>query len=106
MTGTDFLQREDNFPLYTYSALADFRSKGGMWRIIYWVSPRTPHGGEAGKSDKLPSLHRHSCRWLSSKEKCGNQREAIGGGERLKRGEPKTKRAILTLAKFQTLPKY
>ena len=28
------------------------------------------------------------------------------GSERLKRGEPKTKRAILTLAKFETLPKY
>ena len=25
-----------------------------------------------------------------------------GGSERLKRGEPKTKRAILTLAKFET----
>ena len=77
-----------------------------MWRIIYWISPRTPEGGQAGKGDKLPSLHIHSCRWLSSKEKCGNQREAIGGVERLKRGEPKTKRAILTLAKFQTLAKY
>ncbi|EKY14052.1 hypothetical protein [Capnocytophaga sp. oral taxon 324] len=25
-----------------------------MWRIIYWVSPRTPEGGQAGKGDKLP----------------------------------------------------
>jgi len=40
------------------------------------------------------------------RRECGNRREAIGGAERLKRGEPKTKRAILTLAKFQTLPKY
>ena len=32
-------------------------SKGGMWRVIYWVSPRTPEGGQAGKEDKLPSLH-------------------------------------------------
>ena len=28
------------------------------------------------------------------------------GSERLKRGEPKTKRAILTLPKFETLAKY
>ena len=28
-----------------------------MWRIIYWVSPRTPEGGQAGKGDKLPPLH-------------------------------------------------
>ncbi|UZD38807.1 phosphinothricin acetyltransferase [Capnocytophaga ochracea] len=28
-----------------------------MWRIIYWVSPRTPEGGQAGKGDKLPSLY-------------------------------------------------
>ena len=75
--------------------------RGGMWRVVYSVSPRTPEGGQAGKGDKLPSLHIHSCRWLSSREKCGNQREAIGGVERLKRGEPKTKRAILTLAKFE-----
>jgi len=31
--------------------------KGGMWRVIYLVSPRTPEGGQAGKGDKLPSLH-------------------------------------------------
>ena len=31
--------------------------RGGMWRIIYWVSPRTPEGGQAGKGDKLPPLH-------------------------------------------------
>ena len=28
-----------------------------MWLIIYWVSPRTPEGGQAGKGDKLPPLH-------------------------------------------------
>ena len=28
-----------------------------MWRIIYWVIPRTPEGGQAGKGDKLPPLH-------------------------------------------------
>ena len=27
-----------------------------MWRIIYWVSPRTPEGGQAGKGDKPPPL--------------------------------------------------
>ena len=32
-------------------------SKGGMWRVIYWVSPRTPEGGQAGKGDKLPPLY-------------------------------------------------
>ena len=31
--------------------------RGGMWRIIYWVSPRTREGGQAGKGDKLPPLH-------------------------------------------------
>jgi len=40
------------------------------------------------------------------RRECGNRREAIGGVERLKRGEPKAKRAILTLPKFQTLAKY
>ncbi|WP_111973368.1 phosphinothricin acetyltransferase [Capnocytophaga ochracea] len=28
-----------------------------MWRVIYWVSPRTPEGGQAEKADKPPSLH-------------------------------------------------
>jgi len=28
-----------------------------MWRVIYWVSPRTPEGGQAGKGDKPPPLH-------------------------------------------------
>ena len=42
--------------------------KGGMWRVIYSVSPRTPEGGQAGKGDKLPFLHIPSCRWLPSKE--------------------------------------
>ena len=28
-----------------------------MWRIIYWVSPRTPEGGQAGKGDKTSLLH-------------------------------------------------
>ena len=32
-------------------------SKGGMWRVIYSVSPRTPEGGQAGKGDKPPPLH-------------------------------------------------
>ena len=31
--------------------------KGGMWRVIYSVSPRTPEGGQAGKGDKPPPLH-------------------------------------------------
>ena len=31
--------------------------KGGMWRVIYSVSPRTPEGGQAGKGDKPPLLH-------------------------------------------------
>ena len=31
--------------------------RGGMWRIIYSVSPRTPEGGQAGKEDKHLSLH-------------------------------------------------
>ena len=32
-------------------------SKGGMWRVIYSVSPRTPEGGQAGKGDKPPPLY-------------------------------------------------
>ena len=28
-----------------------------MWRVIYWVSPRTPEGGQAGKEDKPPLLY-------------------------------------------------
>ena len=32
-------------------------SKGGMWRVIYLVSPRTPEGGQAGKGDKPPPSH-------------------------------------------------
>ena len=31
--------------------------RGGMWRIIYSVNPRTPEGGQAGKGDKPPSYH-------------------------------------------------
>ncbi|EIW93008.1 hypothetical protein HMPREF1321_0874 [Capnocytophaga sp. oral taxon 412 str. F0487] len=31
--------------------------KGGMWRVIYSVSPRTPEGGQAGKGNKPPLLH-------------------------------------------------
>ena len=31
--------------------------KGGMWRVIYSVSPRTPEGGQAVKGDKPPLLH-------------------------------------------------
>ena len=30
---------------------------GGMWRVVYSVSPRTPEGGQAGKGDKPSSLH-------------------------------------------------
>ncbi|WP_083475900.1 phosphinothricin acetyltransferase [Capnocytophaga sp. oral taxon 324] len=28
-----------------------------MWRVIYWVSPRTPEGGQAGKADTPPFTH-------------------------------------------------
>ncbi|AVM56261.1 phosphinothricin acetyltransferase [Capnocytophaga sp. oral taxon 864] len=28
-----------------------------MWRVIYWVSPRTSEGGLAGKGDKPHLLH-------------------------------------------------
>ena len=73
--------------------------QGGMWRIIYWVSPRTPEGGQAGKGDKLLSLHIHSCRWLSSKEKCGNQREAIGGGGEAQKGRTKDKESYINFGK-------
>ena len=31
--------------------------RGGMWRVTYLVSPRTPEGGQAGKGDKPPPLH-------------------------------------------------
>ena len=31
--------------------------KGGMWRVFYSVSPRTPEGGQAGKGDKPPPLY-------------------------------------------------
>ena len=31
--------------------------RGGMWRVIYSVSPRTPEGGQAGKGDKPSSYH-------------------------------------------------
>ena len=53
----------DNIPPITYSALADFRSKG----------------------------------------ECGDGKKKLSGegSERLKRGEPKTKRAILTLPKVR-----
>ena len=53
--------------------------RGGMWRIIYSVSPRTPEGGQAEKGDKPPLLHIlrsrgviPSSRWLPSKEECGD----------------------------------
>ena len=38
-----------------------------MWRIIYWVSPRTPEGGQAGKGDKTSLLHITSDCWLPPK---------------------------------------
>jgi len=28
-----------------------------LWRVIYSVSPRTPEGGQAGKSDEPSSYH-------------------------------------------------
>ena len=31
--------------------------RGGMWRVVYLVSPRTSEGGQAGKGGKPPSLH-------------------------------------------------
>ena len=31
--------------------------RGGMWRVFYSVSHRTPEGGQAGKGDKPPPLH-------------------------------------------------
>jgi len=40
---------------HTQLSLAIF--EGGMWRIIYSVSPRTPEGGQAGKDDKPPPYH-------------------------------------------------
>ena len=39
-------------------------SKGGMWRVIYSVSPRTPEEGQAGKGDKPPPLHIPSYCWI------------------------------------------
>ena len=57
-------ENQKNLPLYIYFALAVhipsycwLPRRGGMWRIIYWVSPRTPEGGQAGKEDKHFSLH-------------------------------------------------
>ena len=53
-----------NLPPLTYSAFAVHIPSycwlprgGGMWRVIYWVSPRTPEGGQAGKGDKPPPLY-------------------------------------------------
>ena len=40
---------------HTQQSLATF--KGGVWRVIYLVSPRTPKGGQAEKGDKHLSLH-------------------------------------------------
>ena len=31
--------------------------RGGMWRVFYSVSPRTPEGGQAGKGDKPHPYH-------------------------------------------------
>ena len=42
---------------FTHTQLSLATFKGGMWRIIYSVSPRTPEGGQAGKGDKHLSLH-------------------------------------------------
>ena len=41
---------------FTHTQLSLATFKGGMWRIIYSVSPRTPEGGQAGKDDKPPPL--------------------------------------------------
>ena len=40
-----------------HTQLSQATFKGGMWRIIYSVSPRTPEGGQAGKGDKPPLYH-------------------------------------------------
>ena len=42
---------------YSHTPLSRTSFKGGMWRVIYWVSPRTPEGGQAGKGDKTSLLH-------------------------------------------------
>ena len=46
--------------------------KGGMWQVIYSVSPRTPEGGQAGKGDKPPPSHIPSYCWLPSKGECSD----------------------------------
>ena len=33
------------------------QGEGGMWQVIYSISPRTPEWGQARKGDKLPPLH-------------------------------------------------
>ncbi|MGK7650620.1 phosphinothricin acetyltransferase [Capnocytophaga sp. G1920] len=50
-----------------------------MWRVIYWVSPRTPEGGQAGKAD-TPPLHIPSCRWLPPKGELGTKTYSFKGG--------------------------
>ena len=42
---------------YSHTPLWRTSFKGEMWRVIYWVSPRTPEGGQAVKGDKPPPLH-------------------------------------------------
>jgi len=42
---------------YSHTPLWRTSFKGEMWRVIYWVSPRTPEGGQAGKEDKPPLLY-------------------------------------------------
>ena len=58
--------------------------RGGMWRVIYSVSPRTPEGGQAGKEDKPPLLYILCSRethtqLLLATSKRGN----VGAGKRL-----------------------
>ena len=58
--------------------------KGGMWRVIYSISPRTPEGGQAGKGDKPHPYHKlrsHSAhtQLLLATSKRGN----VGTGKRL-----------------------
>ena len=54
--------------------------RGKLWRVVYWVSPRTPEGGQAGKADTPPFLHIPSCRWLPSKGELGRKTYSFKGG--------------------------
>ena len=76
-----------------------------MWRIIYWVSPRTPEGGQAGKGDKLPPLHIHSCRWLSSKEGMWQPKRSYRGGGEAQKGRTKDKEGYINFGKVSNFAK-